>query len=151
GRFFVNYTDPRGDTHISEFRASASPDVADAGSERVLLTVVQPFANHNGGGLVFGPDGKLYAGVGGGGSAGAPFGHGQDLGTPPGRMPRLRVGSGTPYGVPPDNPCVNTPGAFPAIWAYGLRNPWRFAFDAANGDLYIADVGQDQVEEVDVA
>jgi glucose/arabinose dehydrogenase len=151
GRFFVNYTDPRGDTHISEFRASATADVADAGSERVLLTVVQPFANHNGGGLAFGPDGKLYAGLGDGGSGGDPLGNGQNLGTPLGKMLRIDIDSGLPYGVPSDNPFVNTPGAFPAIWAYGLRNPWRFTFDAANGDLYIADVGQGEVEEVDVA
>jgi glucose/arabinose dehydrogenase len=151
GRFFVNYTDPRGDTHISEFHVSANADAADAGSERVLLTVVQPFPNHNGGGLAFGPDGKLYAGLGDGGSAGDPLGNGQNLGTPLGKMLRIDVDSGLPYGVPPDNPFVNTPGAFPAIWAYGLRNPWRFTFDAANGDLYIADVGQGEVEEVDVA
>jgi glucose/arabinose dehydrogenase len=151
GRFFVNYTDRAGDTHIAEFRVSSNPDVADAGSERLLLFVDQPFSNHNGGGLVFGTDGFLYIGLGDGGSGGDPFGNGQNLGTALGKMLRIDVDRGDPFGVPPDNPFVGTPGAFPAIWAYGLRNPWRFAFDRSTGSLVIADVGQNQLEEVDVA
>jgi glucose/arabinose dehydrogenase len=148
GRFFVNYTDPNGDTHISEFRVSSNPDAVDAASERILLTVDQPFANHNGGGLAFGNDGMLYAGLGDGGSGGDPFGNGQNLSTRLGKMLRVDVDrSGL---VPPDNPFVGRPGAAPEIWAYGLRNPWRFSFDRGTGDLYIGDVGQDSYEEIDV-
>ena len=152
GRFYVNYTDHNGDTHISEFRASPpSADVADPGSERQILFVAQPFANHNGGGLAFGPDGMLYAGLGDGGSGGDPLGNGQNLATPLGKMLRMDVDHGSPFAVPTDNPFAARPGAFPAIWAYGLRNPWRFAFDRATGDFFIADVGQSTVEEVDFA
>jgi glucose/arabinose dehydrogenase len=145
-RFYVNYTDEAGDTHISEFRASSDPDVALPSSERQLLFVPQPFPNHNGGGLTFGNDGMLYAGLGDGGSGGDPQGNGQNLGTPLGKMLRLDVDRGAPA----DNPFVGRAGARPEIWAYGLRNPWRFAFDRQTGDLYIGDVGQSQVEEVDV-
>jgi len=148
-RFFVNYTDPNGDTHISEFRAT-SADAADPSSERTLLVVAQPFANHNGGGLAFGNDGFLYIGLGDGGSAGDPLGNGQNLSTALGKMLRIDVDRGQPFAVPSDNPFASRPGAFPAIWAYGLRNPWRFAFDRATGDLYIADVGQNRLEEVDI-
>jgi glucose/arabinose dehydrogenase len=150
GRFYVNYTDPRGDSHVSEFRVSANADVADAGSERELLFVRQPFANHNGGGLAFGNDGFLYAGFGDGGSGGDPQGNGQNLGTQLGKMLRIDVDHGNPFAVPADNPFVSQSGAIPSIWAYGLRNPFRFAFDRATGDLYIGDVGQDRVEEIDV-
>src|SRR2546422_1540328 len=122
GRFFVNYTDRSGDTHVSEFRASPGSDAADAGSERELLFVRQPFANHNGGRLAFGNDGKLYIGLGDGGSGGDPFRNGQNLATPLGKMLRIDVDAGTPFAVPSDNPFVSTAGAFPAIWAYGLRN-----------------------------
>jgi glucose/arabinose dehydrogenase len=148
GRFFVNYTDQRGNTHIAEFRGSG--DLASSDGERTLLTVPQPFANHNGGGLAFGNDGFLYVGLGDGGSAGDPLGNGQRLGTALGKLLRIDVDQGDPYGVPASNPFVTTAAAFPAIWAYGLRNPWRFAFDRETGDLYIGDVGQSQVEEVDV-
>jgi glucose/arabinose dehydrogenase len=116
----------------------------------VLLEVLQPFANHNGGGLSFGNDGYLYIGLGDGGSAGDPFGNGQSLKTPLGKMLRIDVDHAPPFAVPSDNPFVSRPGAFPAIWAYGLRNPWRFAFDRATGDLYIGDVGQNRFEEVDI-
>jgi glucose/arabinose dehydrogenase len=150
GRFYVNYTDPAGDTRISEFRVSGNADVADQGSERELLFVRQPFANHNGGGLAFGNDGFLYIGLGDGGSGGDPMGNGQNLGTPLGKMLRIDVDRGSPFGVPTDNPFVARSGAFPAIWAYGLRNPFRFSFDRATGDLYIGDVGQNALEEVDV-
>jgi glucose/arabinose dehydrogenase len=151
GRFFVNYTDLRGDTHISEFRAPVNADQADPGSERELLFVRQPFANHNGGGLAFGQDGFLYIGLGDGGSGGDPQGNGQSLSTALGKILRIDVNTGTPFGVPASNPFVSTGGALPAIWAYGLRNPWRFSIDPANGDLYIGDVGQNAVEEVDYA
>ena len=148
-RLFVNYTDRQGDTHIAEFRA-ASADQADPQSERQLLFVSQPFANHNGGGLAFGNDGMLYIGLGDGGSGGDPFGNGQSLGTRLGKMLRIDVDGGTPYAVPSDNPFASRSGALPEIWAYGLRNPFRFSFDRATGDLYIGDVGQNRFEEVDV-
>jgi glucose/arabinose dehydrogenase len=150
GRFFVNYTDRGGDTHIAEFRVSSNPDVADPDSERLLLFVDQPFSNHNGGGLAFGPDGFLYIGLGDGGSGGDPQGNGQNLGTPLGKLLRIDVDRGSPFTVPSDNPFASRPGAFGPIWAYGLRNPWRFAFDRANGNLLIADVGQNAWEEVDL-
>lgn len=151
GRFFVNYTDRSGDTHISEFRApTPAGDNADASSERELLFVRQPFANHNGGGLAFGPDGFLYIGLGDGGSGGDPLGNGQNLGTRLGKMLRIDVNGATPFAVPPDNPFMGRAGALPEIWAYGLRNPWRFSFDRGAGDLYIGDVGQSTLEEIDV-
>ncbi len=149
-RFFVNYTDPAGDTVIAEFRTSADPDLADAQSERVLLRVDQPFSNHNGGGLAFGPDGKLYLGLGDGGSGGDPLGNGQSLDTLLGKLLRIDVDAGAPYALPSDNPFANRPGARGEIWAFGLRNPWRFAFDRLTGDLYVGDVGQGRREEIDV-
>jgi glucose/arabinose dehydrogenase len=148
-RFFVNYTNPSGDTHIAEF-AATSPDHADPASEQVLLVVPQPYANHNGGVVAFGGDGRLYLGLGDGGSGGDPLGNGQDLDTLLGKVLRIDVDGDAPYDVPPDNPFVSTPGAAPEIWAYGLRNPYRMAFDPASGDLYIGDVGQSQREEIDV-
>jgi glucose/arabinose dehydrogenase len=150
GRLFVNYTNLSGDTHISEFRVSADPDRADPDSERVLLRVGQPFSNHNGGGLAFGNDGTLFIALGDGGSGGDPLGNGQNLATHLGKVLRIDVDVGEPYGVPSDNPFVSTPGALPEIWAYGLRNPWRIAVDRTTGDLYIGDVGQNAVEEIDV-
>ena len=153
GRFVVNYTNLNGDTRISAFRVSADPDVADPPSETVLLAIPQPFPNHNGGQVVFGPDGYLYAGLGDGGNEGDPDGNGQSLATLLGKLLRIDLSGGTPYAVPPDNPFAATAG--PAtrgeIWSFGLRNPWRFSFDRATHDLYIADVGQDTHEEVDVA
>jgi glucose/arabinose dehydrogenase len=149
-RFFVNYTNPEGDTHIAELRAT-SPDTADPGSERVLLTVAQPFANHNGGGLAFEGSGRLLIAVGDGGSGGDPLGNGQRVDTLLGKILRIDVDGGTPYAVPADNPFRATAGALPEIWAYGLRNPFRIAVDRATGDLYIGDVGQNRVEEVDVS
>ena len=151
GRFFVNYTDRNGDTRISEFRSPApSGDTADASSEREVLFVRQPFSNHNGGGLAFGPDGFLYIGLGDGGSGGDPQGNGQNLGARLGKMLRLDVNGASPFAVPQDNPFVGRSGALPEIWAYGLRNPWRFSFDRGTGDLYIGDVGQGALEEIDV-
>ena len=151
GRFFVNYTDRSGDTHISEFRAPVpASDSADAASEREVLFVRQPFANHNGGGLAFGPDGFLYIGLGDGGSGGDPMGNAANLGTRLGKMLRIDVNGAAPFGVPSDNPLVGRSGALSEIWAYGLRNPWRFSFDRGTGDLYIGDVGQGSLEEIDV-
>jgi glucose/arabinose dehydrogenase len=149
-RLFVNYTNRAGDTHVAEFQAG-SPDAADASTERVLLRVAQPFSNHNGGGLAFGSDGYLYIGLGDGGSSGDPMGNGQRLDTLLGKMLRIDVDGLQPYAVPADNPFRSRPGAQPEIWAFGLRNPFRFAFDRASGDLYIGDVGQGAVEEIDVA
>jgi glucose/arabinose dehydrogenase len=150
GRFVVHYTDGGGNTRLSAFQVSADPDQADATSEQVLLTVDQPFANHNGGQIAFGPDGFLYLGLGDGGSEGDPNGTGQRLDDLLGSVLRLSV-SPTAYTVPPDNPFVGRSGARGEIWSYGLRNPWRFSFDRLTGDLYIGDVGQDRLEEIDVA
>ncbi len=155
-RFFVDYTDRDGNTVVSSFRVSATdPDVADAGSESIVLHVNQPFANHNGGGLGFGPDGDLYIALGDGGSEGDPQGNGQRLDTLLAKILRIDVdgglAAGAPYGIPADNPFIGTAGARPEIWLYGLRNPWRFRFDRQTGDLWIGDVGQDAWEEIDVA
>jgi glucose/arabinose dehydrogenase len=146
--FYVNYTDKRGDTHIVEFRANGE-DRAAPFTEREIFFTPQPFANHNGGGLAFGPDGRLYAGLGDGGSGGDPLGNAQDLATPLGKMLRFDVDAGPPF-VPADNPFRAQAGAEPHVWAAGLRNPWRFAFDRATGDLFIADVGQGRREEINV-
>jgi glucose/arabinose dehydrogenase len=153
-RFFVNYTNPDGDTQISAFTVDASnPDRADPGSERKLLFVDQPYGNHNGGGLQFGPDGFLYAGLGDGGSGGDPHGNGQKMSTALGKMLRMDVGPADAKTISPpsDNPFASTAGAEPLIDHLGLRNPWRFSFDRATGDLWIGDVGQGAVEEIDVA
>jgi glucose/arabinose dehydrogenase len=151
GRFFVHYTDLAGDTRLSGFRVSADPDVADPASEAVIFTADQPFGNHNGGQIAFGPDGYLYLGLGDGGGAGDPLGNGQSLAEPLGAILRIDPAGGTPYAVPADNPFVGAEGARPEIWSYGLRNPWRFSFDRGTGDLYVGDVGQGQWEEIDVA
>ena len=151
GRFlYVDFTDGNGDTNVSEF--AFGDDGADPASERGVLFVDQPFSNHNGGELVFGPDGYLYVGLGDGGSAGDPMGNAQSLSTLLGKLLRIspRPSKGEPYAIPPDNPFVGRDGARPEIWAFGLRNPWRFSFDAATGDLWIGDVGQDAWEEIDV-
>lgn len=148
GLFFVNYTDLNGDTVISRFQVSADANVADPASEKILLQVDQPFANHNGGNLEFGPDGYLYSGLGDGGSQGDPNGNGQSQAAYLAKLLRIDVNSGDPYGIPADNPFASG-GGLPEIWALGFRNPWRFSFDRATGDLYIADVGQNQWEEVD--
>jgi glucose/arabinose dehydrogenase len=150
-RFFVHYTDPAGNTRVSSFLASTNPDIADGGSEQVILTATQPYPNHNGGQLAFGPDGLLYLGLGDGGSSGDPQGRGQDLSDLLSAILRLDVHGGSSYMVPSDNPFVAQSGARPEIWSYGLRNPWRFSFDRGTGDLYIADVGEGRSEEVDVA
>lgn len=143
GRFFVNYTDKNGDTVIARFQVSSDPNAADPNSEVKLLGVDQPFANHNGGVLAFGPDGYLYAGLGDGGSQGDPNGNAQNTNVLLGKILRLDVDSAEPYAVPSDNPFGNE------VWAYGFRNPWRLSFDRSTGDLYIGDVGQNQWEEID--
>ena len=150
GRFVVHYTDTQGDTRVSIFTVSADPDVAN-GSEQPILSLDQPFSNHNGGHLLFGPDGYLYVGLGDGGGVGDPDGRGQTVDDLFGSILRLDVSSGTSYSIPADNPFVDQPNASGELWSYGLRNPWRFSFDRGTGDLYIADVGQFAWEEVDVA
>ncbi len=150
GYFYVNYTDLFGDTVIARFQVAADdPNRADPKSEVILLKVDQPYANHNGGGLAFGPDGYLYIGLGDGGAAGDPAGNARNPQTLLGKMLRLDVDGGSPYAIPASNPFAGG-GGLPEIWAIGLRNPWRFAFDPLTGSLYIADVGQDKWEEVNV-
>jgi glucose/arabinose dehydrogenase len=142
GFLYVNYTGKGGNTFIARYQASG--DYADPATEKILLTVEQPFPNHNGGVLAFSPaDGYLYAGLGDGGSAGDPFGNGQNKNVLLGKILRLDVDSAEPYAIPSDNPFDSE------VWAYGLRNPWRFSFDRANADLYIGDVGQGTWEEID--
>jgi len=149
--FYVNYTDTAGDTKVARYRVPKDADAADPASEEIVLTVQQPFANHNGGQLAFGPDGYLYIGMGDGGSANDPHGNGQKMSTLLGKLLRIDVESGVrPYAVPPSNPFVGKKEVRPEIWASGLRNPWRFSFDRATGDLFIADVGQNRFEEVNV-
>ena len=151
GFFYVNYTNTAGNTHIARFQVAAGATVADPDSELILLTIDQPFPNHNGGALKFGPDGFLYIGLGDGGFAGDPINAGQDNQVLLGKMLRIDVdndANGLPYAVPADNPFVNSPNFRAEIWASGLRNPWRFSFDQLTGDLWIADVGQDRQEEI---
>jgi glucose/arabinose dehydrogenase len=150
GFLYVNYTDLNGDTVISRFSVSPDANRADPSSELKMLTIDQPHANHNGGSVVFGPDGDLYLGLGDGGSQGDPNGNGQSLNTLLGKILRIDVDHDIPYSIPPDNPYVSGGGGLPEIWASGLRNPWRFSFDPATGDMYIGDVGQDSWEEIDV-
>jgi glucose/arabinose dehydrogenase len=149
GRLYVNYTDGGGDTVVARFRVGASPNRADPTTEQVLLTIQQPYSNHNGGQLAFGPDGYLYIGTGDGGSAGDPQNNAQDPLSLLGKVLRIDVESGDgPYRIPDSNPFAFDDGHQPEIWALGLRNPWRFSFDRLTGDLYIADVGQSSFEEV---
>jgi glucose/arabinose dehydrogenase len=149
GVLFVNYTDRNGATQIVRYTVSAdNPDVADPASAEPVLSVSQPYRNHNGGHLAFGADGYLYIGLGDGGSAGDPQGNGQNPGALLGKMLRIDVDGDAPYTVPDDNPFINDLAYAPEIWALGLRNPWRYSFDRATGDLYIADVGQGDWEEV---
>ncbi len=172
GYFYVDYTDVDGDTVVSRFHLD-NPDVADPSSEQVILTVEQPYANHNGGQLAFGPEGYLYIGLGDGGSGGDPQGHGQNPATLLGNILRIDVephtvsfsvthrvycplaispaqgGNGLAYRIPPTNPFTQTADYRDEIWAWGLRNPWRFSFDRDTSDLYIGDVGQGAYEEID--
>ncbi len=154
GRFYVNYTRIQdGATVIARFLRTANPNVADNTSEVIVLTIPQPFANHNGGQLALGPDGFLYIGMGDGGSGNDPFNNAQNPVSLLGKMLRIDVESapdpGLPYAIPPNNPFVGNAAFRGEIWALGLRNPWRFSFDRLTGDLYIADVGQSAFEEVD--
>ncbi|MGH7800499.1 MAG: PQQ-dependent sugar dehydrogenase [Thermodesulfobacteriota bacterium] len=151
GYFYINYTrKPDGDTIVSRYFVTENPDVADPDSEEIILAIDQPFPNHNGGLLVFGPDGFLYIGMGDGGSGGDPFDNAQNPGSLLGKMLRIDVESGiAPYIIPSSNPFTQTTGFRGEIWALGYRNPWRFSFDRDTDDLYIADVGQDLFEEVD--
>ena len=149
GWFFVNYTDRQGDTRIERFHVSADPDRADPASAREVLRIHQPYSNHNGGLVMFGPDSLLYIGMGDGGSGGDPHGNGQDPATLLGKLLRIDVNHGQPYAIPADNPFVARPGIRPEIWALGLRNPWRFCFDENRRQIIIADVGQNEWEEID--
>ncbi|MCI0454429.1 MAG: PQQ-dependent sugar dehydrogenase [Candidatus Dadabacteria bacterium] len=148
GRFLVNYTDLNGDTVISEYKVSDNLDKALLDSERIILKIDQPASNHNGGQLQFGPDGYLYIGMGDGGRAGDPWGNAQNKNVLLGKMLRIDVDSGEPYGIPKNNPFALKKNIREEIWAYGVRNPWRFSFDPVTGDMYIADVGQDDWEEI---
>ena len=150
GYFYVSYTDNSGDTVISRYSVSANVNVADPMSDLVLLNLSQPFSNHNGGQLMFGPDGLLYAALGDGGSGGDPGDRAQDLDDLLGKLLRINVDGGPPHAIPENNPFVGVDGARQEIWAYGLRNPWRFSFDRQTGDLWIADVGQDAREEINL-
>ena len=156
GYFYVNYTDRAGDTRVERYRVSADRDRADPASASLVLTVAQPYSNHNGGMVVFGPDGMLYVGMGDGGSGGDPQGNGQNTGSLLGKLLRLdvdRAPAGAGYAIPPNNPFAASagPSRRGEIWAWGLRNPWRLSFDAPASRLYVADVGQSRREEISVA
>lgn len=151
GYFFVNYTDTDGDTRVERYTVSAGdPNRADPGSARLIIGFEQPYRNHNGGQVLFGPDGMLYIPTGDGGSGGDPQGNGQKMSTLLGKILRIDVDGADPYAVPSDNPFVGQTGVRPEIWAYGLRNPWRVAFDREAGLLFVADVGQNTYEEISV-
>ena len=146
-RFFVNYSGVNGETIIAEYQTDTNSIEGDNETEMVLLRINQPYANHNGGAMAFGPDGYLYIGTGDGGSGGDPLGNGQRLDTLLGKILRIDVDTGESYTIPQDNPFADG-GGQPEIWLYGLRNPWRIAFDQTTGDLFIGDVGQNQWEEI---
>ena len=151
GYFYVNYTDLDGNTHIARFTVSSDPDSADAATEFPILNVTQPYQNHNAGMLEFGPnDGYLYIGLGDGGLGGDPENRAQTLDSLLGKMLRIDVDGGSPYAIPADNPYVGTPNARDELWAIGLRNPWRWSFDRSTGDLFLADVGQGEREEINI-
>ncbi|MGB4863729.1 MAG: PQQ-dependent sugar dehydrogenase [Tepidiformaceae bacterium] len=150
GRFFVAYTAKNADNTVAEYHVKTTgSDLADAGSGKTLFAVPDKYPNHNGGMLAFGPDGYLYISMGDGGSGGDPDGNGQNLGTLLGKLLRIDVDGGDPYGIPPTNPFAKIAGARSEVWSYGLRNPWRFSFDRQTGDIWIGDVGQNKYEEID--
>jgi len=152
GFFYLNYTDLAGDTVVARYTVSAGdPNLADPASASVVLTVAQPFENHNAGDLHFGPDGYLYVFFGDGGLADDPGCRAQKLNNPLGKIWRIDIDSASPYGIPPDNPFVGVSMTRPEIFHYGLRNPWRSGFDRLTGDLYVGDVGQGEREEISVA
>ncbi|HLV36128.1 MAG TPA: PQQ-dependent sugar dehydrogenase [Spirillospora sp.] len=150
GQFIVHYNDRSGGTVIARYRVSAdNPDVADPASAEIILTHSQPYPNHNGGQIEFGPDSYLYISLGDGGSGGDPQNNAQNPASLLGKILRIDVDSESPYAIPNDNPISTVnPDLAPEVWAWGLRNPYRFSFDRATGDLYIADVGQNQWEEI---
>jgi glucose/arabinose dehydrogenase len=149
GLFYVNYTDRGGNTVVARYSVSPdNPDVADHDSAVVLLTQEQPYPNHNGGHMAFGPDGYLYISLGDGGAANDPLQTGQNPSDWLGSILRIDVDNGDPYGIPEDNPVAFDSRFAPEVWSYGLRNVWRFSFDRATGDMYLADVGQNMWEEV---
>lgn len=149
GRFFINYTNPDGHTVVARYQVQAeNPNAADTGTELILMTIGQPFEVHNGGLLKFGPDGYLYIGVGDGGTSGDFFSNAQNNKNLLGTILRVDVDFAEPYAVPADNPFVNDVNVRNEIWSFGLRNPWRFSFDRLTNDLFIADVGQFQWEEI---
>lgn len=147
GYFYVNYTNTSGNTIIARYSVSTDANIADASSSTILLTINQPFNNHNGGSIKFGPDGLLYIGMGDGGGANDPGNRSQNINDNLGKMLRIDVDSDSPYGIPPTNPYVGIAGN-DEIWAIGLRNPWKFSFNRLNGDLWISDVGQNAIEEI---
>jgi glucose/arabinose dehydrogenase len=149
GYFFAHYSDRNGDTVVQRFSVSADPNRAELSSAVIVLTHPQPYGNHNGGQISFGPDGHLYVGLGDGGLASDPHDNGQNLLTWLGAILRVDVDQNLGFAVPPDNPFLSSGDAAPEIWVYGLRNPWRFSFDRMTGDLYIGDVGQNDWEEID--
>lgn len=152
-RAYVHYSDGDGNTVLDEYEIDPVTAVFDTRSRREVLTVEQPYANHNGGEVTFGPDGYLYLGLGDGGSANDPERNALSLATPLGKILRIdpQATADAPYAIPPDNPFVDVAGADPAIWSLGLRNPWKFSFDTLTGDLWIADVGQTAIEEINLA
>lgn len=159
GKFYIYYSAPASSDKfdhtdvVEEYKVGSNPNSAQLNSGRIILKVDHPESNHNGGQLAFGPDGFLYIGIGDGGGGGdehGRIGNGQSLNTLLGKILRIDVNSGNPYSIPPDNPFVKTRDAKPEIWAYGLRNPWRFSFDRKTGKLFCGDVGQNKYEEVDI-
>ena len=149
GYFYVNYVDRNDTSIVSRFSVTHHPETADKNSEKILLKLAQPFGNHNGGHLAFGPrDGMLYIGFGDGGKWGDPYDNAQNLNTLLGAILRIDVNSGDPYSIPVDNPFIGQKDKRPEIFCYGLRNPWRFSFDRETNDLIIGDVGQNLWEEI---
>lgn len=147
--FYISFTDLEGTSTVDEFAVRGGTIQPD--SRRTVLTQAQPYSNHNGGDIKFGPDGYLYIALGDGGAGGDPHGNGQNLDTLLGKLLRIDPSGAEPYAIPSDNPFVGDPSARGEIWAYGLRNPWRFSFDSGTGDLLIGDVGQSDWEEIDRA
>ncbi len=147
GYVFGHYSNLAGDTVVARWTVSTDANLIDPATQKTVLQIPQPFVNHNGGQLSFGPDGYLYLGLGDGGGGGDPLGHGQNASTPFGAILRIDINVSGTYAIPPSNPYVNGGGA-PEVWATGLRNPWRFSFDRATGNLFVADVGQNEYEEI---